>query len=174
MGIESALRTVAPWIATALGGPLGRLAVDAVSSALNLSDKTEEGVLLALNTATPEQLIAVKKADQDFAIKLQELGFKNIVELEKMAASDRKDARRLQEVMHSNIPALLSILVTLGYFSILIGMMIGAFKLSDSQAMTLMLGSLGTGWGMVMAFWFGTTANSNFKTDLLAKSPAIK
>jgi hypothetical protein len=39
--------------------------------------------------------------------------------------------------------------------------------------MLLMLGSLSTGWGVVMAFWFGTTAASGRKTELLAQAPAI-
>ena len=70
--------------------------------------------------------------------------------------------------------AVLSLLVTLGYFGVLIGMMTQVFKVTDSQALLIMLGSLGTAWGMVMAFWFGTTRSSQDKTEILAKSPAVK
>ena len=41
-------------------------------------------------------------------------------------------------------------------------------------ALLIMLGSLGTAWGMVMAFWFGTTNGSATKTELLAKAPAVR
>jgi len=37
-----------------------------------------------------------------------------------------------------------------------------------------MLGSLSTAWGMVMAFWFGTTAGSAQKNELLANSMPTK
>ena len=40
--------------------------------------------------------------------------------------------------------------------------------------MLMMLGSLTTGWGVVMAFWFGTTSDSGRKTELLAQAPAVK
>ena len=38
----------------------------------------------------------------------------------------------------------------------------------------IMLGSLGTAWGAVMAFWFGSTHGSAEKTRLLAASPPTK
>ena len=68
----------------------------------------------------------------------------------------------------------LTLLVALISFAILIGMMTGWLHVSDSQALLIMLGSLGTAWGMVMAFWFGTTNGSATKTELLAKAPAVR
>lgn len=165
--------TVAPWIGAALGGPLGSAAVGAVADALGLSEKTEETIKNALAGVTPEQMLALKNADQAFALKMQELGYKQVADLEAIAAGDRRDARSMQNVTRSPIPALLSVGVTLGYFVILIGMMTGWLKVSDSQALLLMLGSLSTGWGVVMAFWFGTTHDSGRKTDMLAKSSPI-
>lgn len=171
MGI---IKTVAPWIATALGGPLGGLAVEAAANALGISDKTVEAVKGALSGATPEQMLALKKADQDFALQMQALGFKQIADLEAIAAHDRADARDMQKTVRSIVPAILSVGVTLGYFGILVGMMTGKLTVSDSQALLLMLGSLSTGWGVVMAFWFGTTHDSGRKTELLAKADAVK
>jgi hypothetical protein len=162
--------TVAPWIGTALGGPLGGMAVEAAANALGLSDKTVDSVKQALAGVTPDQMLALKKADQDFALQMQALGFKQTTDLESLAAGDRKDARSMQVSKPSPVPALLSIGVTLGYFGILIGMMLGWLKVDNSQALLLMLGSLGTAWGAVMAFWFGTTRDSGRKTELLAQS----
>lgn len=172
MDWKSIIATVAPWIGTALGGPLGGLAVSAVADALGLSEKTTDAIKTAISGATPEQMLALKQADHEFALKMQELGFKQVSDLEKIAADDRKSARDMQTTTRSAIPAVLSIFVTLGYFIILIGMMTGQLRVSDSQALLIMLGSLGTAWGMVMAFWFGTTNNSERKTDLIAKAPA--
>lgn len=174
MDWKSIVSTVAPWIGTALGGPLGGLAVSAIADALGLSEKTTEAIKAAVSGASPEQLLALKKADQEFALRMQELGFKQIADLEALAAADRKDARDMQKTVRSPIPALLSVTVTCGYFGVLVGMMTGALKVSDSQALLIMLGSLGTAWGGVMAFWFGTTSGSQQKTELIAKAPAVK
>jgi hypothetical protein len=119
-------------------------------------------------------MLALKKADQDFALQMQALGFKQVTDLEAIAAGDRKDARGMQVAKPSPVPAVLSIGVTLGYFGILIGMMLGTLKVSDSQALLLMLGSLSTAWGAVMAFWFGTTRDSGRKTELLAQAPPVQ
>lgn len=168
------VKTVAPWIGTALGGPLGGLAVEAAASALGLGEKTTEAVKAAIGGATPEQMLALKTADQQFQLQMQALGFKQIADLEAIAAGDRKDARAMLVATRGPVPAVLSILVTVGYFGILLGMLLGSLKVDDSQALLLMLGSLSTGWGVVMAFWFGTTASSDRKTELLAKAPAVK
>ena len=80
----------------------------------------------------------------------------------------------IESIKRSNIPASLSLIVTIGYFTILIGMMTGVLVIMDSQALLIMLGSLSTGWGMVMAYWFGTTSGSQNKNDLLAKASFTK
>jgi hypothetical protein len=162
------VKTVAPWIGTALAGPLGGLAVEAAATALGVSEKTTDALKQALSGATPEQMLSLKKADQDFSVQMQQLGYKTLTDLEAIAAGDRKDARDMQKTTRSRVPAVLSIIVTVGYFGILVGMMTGMLKVQDSQALLLMLGSLSTGWGVVMAFWFGTTNDSGRKTDLLA------
>lgn len=173
MDWKNVVATVAPWIATALGGPLGGAAVGAVADALGLSDKTEASIKAALSGVTPEQMLALKNADQAFALQMQELGFKQISDMEALAAGDRKDARDMQKTTRSWVPATLSLIVTLGYFGILAGMLGGIFNVTDSEALLIMLGSLSTAWGVVMAFWFGTTSDSGRKTELLAKAGPV-
>lgn len=171
---KSLVKTVAPWIGTALGGPLGGMAVEAVGAALGLQDKTVDSVKSALSGVTPEQMLALKNADQQFALQMQALGFKQESDLETIAAADRNSARDMQVAKPSMVPAVLSLIVTLGYFGILFGMLFGVLDASDSNALLIMLGSLGTAWGMVMSFWFGTTRQSDRKTELIAKADAVK
>ena len=174
MDWKNLVATVAPWIGTALGGPLGGAAVGAISDALGLSEKTEASIKAALSGVTPEQMLALKNADQAFALQMQELGFKQVADMEALAAGDRKDARDMQKTTRSWVPATLSLIVTLGYFGILAGMLGGVFNVTDSEALLIMLGSLSTAWGVVMAFWFGTTSDSGRKTELLAKSAPVQ
>lgn len=174
MDFTSIIKAVAPWIGTAIGGPLGGLAVEAAANALGVSEKTADAVKNAIAGVTGEDMRKLREADQAFAVTMQQLGFKQITDLEALAAGDRKDARAMQVAQRSPVPAILSIAVTLGYFGVLIGMMTKWLSVSDSQALLIMLGSLGTAWGMVMAFWFGTTRASEVKTEMLAKADPIK
>ena len=72
------------------------------------------------------------------------------------------------------VPPLLAASVTFGFFSILGGMMFGKVSAADNTALTMMLGSLGTAWTGIIAYYFGSSAGSQAKTDLLSKVPAIK
>jgi hypothetical protein len=103
---------------------------------------------------------------------MQELGFKDLETLEKIAADDRKDARAMQVATRSNVPATLSSLITLGFFAILWGLLQGWLKVNDSQALLLLLGSLSTAWVSVIAYWFGTTHDSARKTQMIAAQAA--
>ena len=84
------VKTVAPSIATAVGGPLAGMATKMISEALlGKPDGTEDELLQAAKNATPEQLLALKKAEQDFAIKMRELD----IDLERISNEDRNSAR---------------------------------------------------------------------------------
>jgi hypothetical protein len=173
MDFTSIVKTVAPWIGTAIGGPLGGLAVEAATKALGISDKTTEGLKAALAGVSAEDMLKLKAADQAFQAHMTELGFKNLVDLESIAANDRASARDMQKSIRSWVPSALSIIVTVGFFGLLIGMLQGWLKLTDSQALLLMLGSLTTGWGVVMQYWFGSTSNSQIKTDIISRSQPV-
>lgn len=74
----------------------------------------------------------------------------------------------------SPVPAILTIGVTAGYFAVLIGMLAGKFTTDNSPVMLMMLGSLTTAWGGVMAYWFNTTRESGKKTDIIARSGPVQ
>lgn len=173
MDWKAIIGTVAPWIGTALGGPLGGAAVGAVADALGLSDKTEAGIKEALSGVTPEQMLSLKNADQAFSVKMQELGYSNVEKLAALAVDNTKDARAMQTSTRSKIPAVLAILITVGFFGILIGMLRGDLTATDNQALLIMLGALGAAWGAVVNFFFGSTAESGRKTELLAQAPPV-
>lgn len=172
MDFNTILKTVAPWIGTALGGPLGGMAVTAIADSFGLTDKTTDAIKQAISGATPEQMLALKQADQAFAVHMQALGFKQATDLEAIAAGDRKDARDLQKSTRSQVPAALSILITVGFLGLLTGMLTGQLVAEDNQAMLIMLGALGVAFGQVMNFWLGSTAESGRKTEIIAKAPA--
>ena len=77
-------------------------------------------------------------------------------------------------ITRSNVPALLAVLITVGFFGILVGMLLGVLSASDNQALMIMLGALGAAWGAVVNYFFGSSADSGRKTELLAQAPAVK
>ena len=161
------LKQIAPTIATALGGPLAGLAVDAVSKAIGI-DAKDVNKTIADGKLNAEQIAKIKEAEIAMAARAQELG----LDFAKLAVDDRKSARDMQTATQSWIPGMMAIVVTIGFFGILIGLMTEHFKTSD--ALMLMLGSLGTAWTGIIAYYFGSSAGSQAKTDLLSKAGPVK
>lgn len=168
------LSTVAPWIGTAIGGPLGGMAVTAAANALGLSDKTADAIKTAISGATPEQMLALKQADQGFAIQMQELGFKNIETLEAIAAGDRDSARKMQIANKSFMPAVITAGVLSSFIGTLITMFFIPIPVENRDMIIYMVGQLSGFAGAAIAFWLGTTRQSEDKTRMLAQAPPIK
>lgn len=172
MDFVSVIKTVAPWIGTALGGPLGGLAIEAATQALGVSEKTAEGLKNAIAGVSAADMLALKKADQDFAVRMQELGFKRETDLAAIDAGDRASARDMQKATHSRVPALLTLFLTLGMTGLL-GVLI-FHGIPDSPVVQLLLGSYTTAWTGSTVYWFGSTAGSLAKSKLLAESQPVK
>ena len=166
------IKTLAPMIGTALGGPLGGAAAAFIADKLGLDSKDVKAVSEVLNSGklSPDQISAIKLAEIDFQKFLET----NKIKVDEIAAADRNSARELLKTTRSYVPATLTFGITAGYFVVLIGMMLKAFEVADSQVMLIMLGQLGTAWGVTIAFWFGTTSGSKDKTDILANSQPVK
>jgi len=154
------LKSIAPTIASALGGPLAGLAVEAVSKAIGIDPKDVQTTIDS-GKLTSEQIGQIKLAEIEMAARAQELG----LDFEKLSVQDRSSARDMQSATKSMIPSILAMLVTLGFFGILVGLMTEQFKTSD--ALMMMLGSLGTAWTGIIAFYFGSSAGSQAKDQLL-------
>jgi len=157
------LKQIAPTIATALGGPLAGMAVSAISKAIGF-DPEKVGDLISSNKLSAEQIAQVKIAEIELQKQAQELG----LNFEKLEVEDRKSARDMQATTRSMMPPLLAGLVTIGFFSIMVMMFFNKID-SGNPAILMMLGSLGTAWTGIIAYYFGSYAGSQAKTDLLSK-----
>lgn len=167
------LKKVAPYITTALSGNVLGLATTAAKDLVGVlgledSEKPVEAVLEALNNGlTPEQTAELKKIEKDFELKMKELGYNNLEELERIAASDRKSAREREIAVRDNTPKILAYLVTVGFFAVLAYMIIHGLPPTGSEPLLIMLGSLGTAWASVIAYFFGSSSGSQMKTEML-------
>lgn len=174
MDFGSILRTVAPWIGTAISGPLGGMAVTAAADALGLSDKTEAAIKTAIAGATPEQMLALKQADNDFAAKMQALGFENLETMTRLENEDRADARHREIETKDLTPKILAYAITAGFFGMLLAMMFNAIPDANRDILNIMLGALGSTWASVTAYFFGSTKGSAEKTRLIAAGAPVK
>lgn len=169
------LKKVAPYITTALTGNVLGLATIAAKDLADVlgtkdSDKPVEAVLKALNNGlTPEQTAELKKIEKDFEVKMKELGYSNLQELEKIAVDDRKSAREREVAIKDNTPKILAYLVTVGFFGVLGFMMLHGLPVTGSEALLIMLGSLGTAWSCVISYYYGSSSGSQLKTEMLSR-----
>lgn len=161
---RSIVGTVAPALATALGGPLAGTAAQAISQALfGRPDASEDEITAALKGATPQALLDLKKADQEFKVEMGRLG----VALEKIAADDRANARERQAKMNDWTPTVLGAIILAGFFAVLLLMIFEPLPPESKSALDIMLGVLGTISVAVVQYIYGSSAGSARKTELI-------
>jgi hypothetical protein len=161
---------LAPTVASALLGPLGGVAVAGLGKIFGIDAATTDNVAKAFQDGklTPEQLSAIKQLELQCQNDEKERGFK----YSELEFQDTASARHMQELTNSNIPPVLSILVTIGFFGIL-GFMLMSPNYKPTEPLLVMLGSLGTAWVGIVQFYFGSSHGSQQKTALLAQADAI-
>lgn len=169
---KSVVKTVAPGIATALGGPLAGLGVAAICSALGIEndpdkpDETETKIAQALKTATPETLLALKQADNQFKLDIKKLD----IDIERIHMEDRASARQRQVALKDDTPAVLALLLTVGFFGALAAHIFWDIPAGNQTLLNVMLGSLGTAWTASMTYFFGSSAGSRSKEITMAET----
>ena len=166
------LKSLAPLIGSAVGGPLGGAAATFLADKLGVESKTIEAVTDALSAdpLTPAQVVNIRLAELDFKRFLET----NQIDLARLGVANTQGARDMQTAVRSRTPDVLSILIVLGFFSILTLMLMGLLRVSDQQALLILLGSLSAGFGAVLNFWFGSSSGSQKKDEFLANSTPIK
>jgi hypothetical protein len=161
------LKTVAPTIATALGGPLAGMAVSAVAKAIGCEPDEVQGIISS-NKLTAEQVASIQLAELELKKQAQSMN----LDFAKLVAEDKKSARDMQIATKSWIPPVMALGVTIGFFGILAGLMYG--QIQHAPQIDIMLGSLGTAWTGIISFYFGSSAGSQAKTELLHQSEPVK
>jgi hypothetical protein len=165
------LKTIAPTVATALGGPLAGVAVQAVGSAFGWTDATKDKVTEALTAGqlTGEQITQLKLAEQTLVQQERELGFK-FAELD---MRDRDSARQREMSVKDNTNKVLAYAVVGGFLA-LVGSTLLGFANVDSALAGTLVGYLSAKAEQVLAYYFGSTRGSAEKTALLARANPIK
>jgi hypothetical protein len=166
------LKSLAPLLSTALGGPFGGLAASFLADKMGIESKTVDAVTKALSDGkmTPDQVVQIKLAELDF----EKFTAANGITMEQLSVQNTQGARDMQIATRSWVPAALAIIITVGYLGILVGMMLDVLKVSDNQALLILIGALATGFGTVLNFFLGSSHGSSVKSELLARAEPVK
>ncbi|AGH44520.1 hypothetical protein [Paraglaciecola psychrophila] len=162
MNWKSIVKSIAPVLGTALGGPMAGGAIKMLSTALlgneNANEQELESFILGAN---PDQLLQIKQLDADFKLKMEELG----VDVFKLEVQDRDSARKNHK--DSNMPAILCLLLTAMVAGGLAALLIMVIPPDNANIIYMVFGQILTAWTASIAYWVGTTKSSSDKNKAL-------
>lgn len=164
MSWKKIVKSIAPTIGTALGGPMAGTAIKFIAGKLLGNEgATEQDIDSFVSNAGPDQLLPLKQMDNDFKIKMAELG----VNVFKLEVQDRMNARlhNKDSVMPAIICLLLTVMVGLGTY----GLMVMDVPTENANIIYMVFGQVLTAWAGSIAYWVGTTKSSADKTKLMGK-----
>jgi hypothetical protein len=174
------IKSLAPTIATVVGGPLAGGAVTALESVFGLTpkpdasiDDRQSAVAAAISGATPEQLAAMRAKDQDYALGLAQAGFKDTETLAALVVQDRVSARDMQVSTKSIMAPVLASAIIAGSLCAAGAILLGKVSYANTTEATMVgtvIGYLFSEAKAVLSFYFGSTSDTAQTNDLLAKS----
>ena len=165
------LLKIAPTVASALLGPMGGIAVAGLGKIFGIDGATTKDItkMITEGQVTPDQLAQIKMLELKLKGEEDERGFK----YSELEFKDKDSARQMQMATHSKMPAVLTILVTVGFFGIL-GLLFFHPELKGNEIVMLMVGQLSAVWAACVSFYVGTTYGSANKNAMLANSTPSK
>jgi len=177
--LKSAISTVAPVLASMLGGPLAGTAVTALESAFGLSPGAGvDGITQVVQTGnmTPDIIAAVRSADQKHAEIMSQQG----IDVQKMNADfntamldadvkDRQGARDLQVSTKSYVVPTLAFTIVGAFVAMTASTLAGYSHVEGALAGTL-VGYLSAKCEQVVGFYFGSSHSSQSKDAMLFNS----
>jgi hypothetical protein len=176
------LKKAAPWIATVVG-----VAVPAAAPFLGVASKlltnglgktvapTADAITSALSEAmaNPDQLAKLKQIDDDFAVQMKQLGIESVEDFEKIAADDRASARNREIQVRDWTPRVLAYAVISAFIFVCVYVLSGHAKVETVLAGTL-IGYISAKAELVLTYYFGSSADGERKTELLAQAPPVQ
>lgn len=172
MKIKNILSTLAPTLGTALGGPLGgmaaKFAVEKLLPGAKPADTDDAVEMLQkfVSGANPEQLAQLKQIENEFKLKMKELGIRE----SELEYQDRDSARKMAMTAGIAPQIVLSGIYTLGYFLVMYVFLTGGISIAQDlkSEFNIVLGVMTTAQVQIMNFWFGSSSGSKEKTEKLA------
>ena len=148
--LKNVVGSIAPSLGSALGGPLGGMATKVLCETLGCKSDPKS-IDAAIQQATPEQLLQLKKAEKDFELRMKELD----VDIFKLETEDKQDARgRFSKDWTARIMGLAVLGGFLGYIFLVT---LQPPEQNSEALINLVLGYLGGLASAVISFYFGAS-----------------
>jgi hypothetical protein len=163
------LKSIAPTIATAMGGPLAGMALEAVSKAIGV-DPSEVQNTINSGKMTAEQIASIQTAEIALKARAQEMG----LDFEKLAVADRSSARQMQISTNSFVPPTLSIMIVVAWSAVQYFLLTHVIDPSMRELIARVLGTLDGALMLVLSFYFGSSSGSQAKDTMLHQSSPTK
>ena len=156
--IKNVVGAIAPTLGSALGGPLGGQAASVVAEVLGCKPEPK-AINQAIQSATPEQMLELKKAEQDFEVKMKELE----VDIFALEVQDTQDARsKFSKDWTTRFMGLLTLSGFMGYIFLVT---LQPPEQNSEALINLVLGYLGGLASAVISFYFGASHSPDDKQD---------
>jgi len=159
---KSILKTVAPILGTAIGGPFGGMASKFLIEKLGGDENTTEDQLHEMiENANPETLLKLKEIDADFKTEMKRLGIRK----QELSNANTADARSMG-IKTTLLPQMIiSVIFITAFAVILYTAFTGLAEMAEQQKtiVNILLGILSAGVVQVMNFWFGSSSGSKEK-----------
>ena len=148
--LKNVVGSIAPSLGSALGGPLGGMATKVICETLGCKSDPKS-IDAAIQQATPEQLLQLKKAEKDFELRMKELD----VDVFKLETEDKQDARgKFSKDWTARIMGLAVLGGFLGYIFLVT---LQPPEQNSEALINLVLGYLGGLASAVISFYFGAS-----------------
>lgn len=147
---KNVVGTIVPTLGAAVGGPLGGMATKVIADALGCGDN-EKDIEKAIQTATPEQLLELKKAEKQFEIQMKELD----VDIFALETADKQDARN--HFSKDWAARLVGLVVVGGFMGYIFLVTLQPPEQNSEALINLVLGYLGGLASAIINFYFGAS-----------------
>ena len=148
--VKNLVGSLAPQLGSALGGPIGGMAGNLVAEVLGF-DPEPKKIEQAINNATPEQLLELKKAEKEFEVKMKEMD----VDIFALEVEDKQDARfKFSKDWTTRI---LGFITIFGFMSYIFLVTLQPPEQNSEALINLVLGYLGGLASAVISFYFGAS-----------------
>lgn len=155
MKLGGLLKSLAPTIASAAGGPMAGMAVKMAANKLGLPETATANEIEDLIEREPEKAVLVKEADKDFKSKIREME----IDLEsfKTEVQDRQHAR--ETFKNDWTPKAFSMLALLLYGAYVMTVTLLPHSEQSETVISLVLGQLSGILGTCSAFFYSSGQN---------------
>ena len=151
--LKNIVGAVAPTLGTALGGPMGGMAANMIADVLGCPNNPK-AIEKAVAEATPDQMLELKKAENDFDIQMKELE----VDVFKLEVADGQDARN--KFGKDWTARIMGIAVVGGFMGYIFLVTLQPPEQNSEALINLVLGYLGGLASAVISFYFGASNTS--------------